>query len=73
MMVIVVYKKTKNSKIHTMEVYPNEQTTDRINNANARKPMIPNKYIIEELGMGGEDMIATYKSKYGIKNHKTIK
>jgi hypothetical protein len=56
-----------------MEVYPNEQTVDRINNANARKPMIPNKYIIEELGIGGEDLITLYKSKYGIKNHKTIK
>jgi hypothetical protein len=72
-MIIVVYKKTKNSKIHTMEVYPNEQSPDRINNANARKPMIPNKYIIEELGIGGEDMIERYKSKYGIKNYKTIK
>jgi hypothetical protein len=72
-MVIVVYRKTKNSKIHTMEVYPNEQTPDRINNANARKPMIPNKYIIEELGIGGDAMIESYKRKYNIKNHKTIK
>jgi glutaredoxin-related protein len=72
-MVIVVYKKTKNSKIHTMEVYPNEQSPDRINNANARKPMIPNNYIIEELGIGGEALIEMYKSKYGINNHKTIK
>jgi hypothetical protein len=56
-----------------MEVYPNEQTPDRINNANARKPMIPNKYIIEELGIGGEAMIESYKRKYNIKNHKTIK
>jgi len=72
-MVIVVYRKTKNSKSHTMEVYPNEQNADRINNANARKPMIPNKYIIEELGIGGEDLIEMYKSKYGINNYKTIK
>ena len=72
-MIIVVYKKTKNSKIHTMEVYPNEQTPDKINNAHARKPLIPNKYIIEELGIGGENMIASYMSKYGIKNYKTIK
>ena len=72
-MVIVVYKKSKNSKIHTMEVYPNEHTVDRINNANARKPMIPNKYIIEELGIGGEGLINLYKKQYKIKNHKTIK
>lgn len=72
MVIIVVYKKSKNSKIYNMEVYPNEKTVDRINNANARKPMIPNKYIIEELGMGGEEMINEYKKKYKIKNHKTI-
>ena len=72
-MVIVVYKKTKNSKIHIMEVYPNEKNADRINNANARKPIIPNKYIIEELGIGGTDMIESYKKKYNIKKHKTIK
>jgi|TARA_B110000908_G_C10150088_1_gene400906 hypothetical protein len=72
MVVIVVYRKSKNSKIHNMEIYPNEQTVDRINNANARKPLIPHKYIIEELGMGGEEMIDSYKKKYNIKNHKTI-
>lgn len=72
-MVIVVYRKSKNSKIHNMEVYPNEKTPDHINNANARKPTISNKYIIEELGIGGEDLIATYKKKYKITNFKTIK
>lgn len=71
-MVVVVYRKTKNSKIHHMEVYPNEQTVDRINNARARKPMIPDKYIIEELGIG-EGLIKLYKDKYKIKYHKTIK
>jgi len=55
-----------------MEVYPNEQTVDRINNANARKPIIPHNYIIEELGMGGDKLIDSYKRKYNIKNHKTI-
>ena len=73
MLVIVVYRKSKNSKKYYMEVYPNEKSTDRINNANARKPIIPNNYIIEELGMGGEDLINTYKKKYKINNHKTIK
>jgi|TARA_B110000908_G_C10255535_1_gene455192 hypothetical protein len=73
MYAIVVYRKSKNSKVHNMEVYINEQTVDRINNANARKPMIPNAYIIEELGIGGEGLIKLYKEKYGIKKHKTIK
>jgi len=73
MVIIAVYRKSKNSDIHHMEVYPNEKSVDRINNANARKPLIPNKYIIEELGMGGEALINTYKKKYKINNYKIIK
>ena len=70
---IVVFRKSKNSKVYYLESYLSELTVDRINNSNARKPIISDKYLIEELGIGGESLIELYKQRYSIKNHKTIK
>ena len=51
-MIVVVYKKSQNAKKKYMSVFKNEQTPDRIINMNARKPLIPNDYVIEDIGMG---------------------
>jgi hypothetical protein len=70
-MVVVVYKKTKASKKHYMTVFTGEKTPDRINNLNARKPLIPHKYKIVEMGMG-KSFIDSWKEKYKIKKHETV-
>jgi len=54
-----------------MTVFENEQNPDRIINGNARKPLIANEYIIEEIGIG-ERFIEDYKKQHKIKNHTTI-
>lgn len=69
-MIVVVYKKSQNAKKKYMTVFENEQTPDRIININARKPLIPNNYIIEDIGMG-ESFIDSYKQKHKIKRHET--
>jgi hypothetical protein len=54
-----------------MTVFLNEQNPDRIINARARKPLINDEYIIEEIGLG-ERFIEDYKKQHKIKNHTTI-
>jgi hypothetical protein len=54
-----------------MTIFINELTPDRIVNSNARKPLIPNKYPIDEIGIG-ESFIKRYKEKFNIKNHETV-
>lgn len=68
-MIVVVYKKSKSAKKMYMTVFVNEQTPDRIINANARKPMIPNDYEIIEIGMG-HSFIEKYKDRHNIKKHE---
>lgn len=68
-MVVVVYRKSRSAKKSYMTVFPNEQTPDRIINTRARKPLIPDEYIIEDIGVG-TNFIETYKTKYKIKNHE---
>lgn len=69
-MIVVAYKKSKLAKRTYLKVFENEKTPDRIINANARKPLIPNEYFIEAIGMG-QSFIELFKSKYGIKKHET--
>lgn len=71
MSVVVIYKKNKNSDKSYMNVYKDEKNADRIINSAARNPMIPNNYIIQEVGIG-ESFIERYKEKYKLKSHKTI-
>ena len=52
-----------------MKVFENEETPDRIINLNARKPLIPNEYIIDEIGIGS-GFIELYKKQHKIKNHE---
>lgn len=69
-MVVVVYKKSATAKKKYMVVFENEQTPDVIINGNARKPLIPNQYTIEDIGIG-ESFIESYKQQHNIKNHET--
>lgn len=68
-MVVVVYRKSKTAKKKYMKVFENEETPDRIINLNARKPLIPNEYIIDEIGIG-PTFIEYYKKQHKIKNHE---
>lgn len=68
-MVVVVYRKSSSSKTKYMIVFENEQNPDKIINLNARKPMIPNNYIIEDIGVGGR-FIEDYKKQHKIKKHE---
>ena len=68
-MVVVVYRKSEKSSKKYIKVFQTEDTPDRIINLNARKPLIPNEYIIDEIGVG-ESFINYYKSKFKIKSHE---
>lgn len=68
-MVVVVYRKSSSSKTKYMIVFENEQNPDKIINLNARKPMIPNNYIIEDIGVG-DSFIENYKKQHKIKKHE---
>lgn len=68
-MVVVVYRKSRTAKKKYMKVFENEETPDRIINLNARKPLIPNEYIIDEIGVGS-GFIELYKKQHKIKNHE---
>lgn len=68
-MVVVVYRKSKSAKKKYMKVFENEDTPDRIINLNARKPLIPNEYIIDEIGVGSS-FIEYYKKQHKIKRHE---
>jgi len=68
-MIVVVYRKSISGKKSYMTVFENEETPDRIINLNAKKPLIPNKYVIDEIGVGSV-FIEMYKTKYKIKNHE---
>jgi hypothetical protein len=68
-MVVVVYRKSESSKKKYMIVFPEEQNPDKLINGRARKPLIPDNYIIDEIGIG-ERFIEDYKKQYKIKTHE---
>lgn len=59
---VAVYRKRTNGK-HYMLV--TEQHVDVVNNANARKPLIPHNYQIVELGVGAS-FIEYWAKRYKI-------
>lgn len=63
-MVIVVFKKRLSSKPE-MAIFENINVDD-ILNGNKRKPLIPYKWHIEEVGVGGEELIASYEKSFKI-------
>ena len=69
MSVVVVYKKNKNSDKSYMNVYKDEKNADRIINSRIRNPLLPDNYIIQDIGIG-ESFIESYKEKYKLKSHK---
>lgn len=68
-MVVVVYRKSQSAKKKYMIVFENEATPDRIINGRARKPLIPDKYVLDEIGVGSS-FIEIYKKQHKIKNHE---
>ena len=70
-MVVVVYRKSERSKTKYMTVFENEQNPDRIINGRARKPLIPDENIIDEIGVG-ERFIEEYKKQHKIKKHESV-
>ena len=68
-MVVVTYRKSKNAKKMFMKVFPNQENPDKINNLRARKPLMSNDFVIEDMGIG-ESFIELWKKKYKIKNHE---
>jgi len=71
-MVVVVYRKSERSKVKYMKVFENEENPDRIINARARKPLIPDICVIDEIGIG-ERFIEIYKKQHKITKHEVIK
>ena len=63
---VVVYQKRKGG-VYYMTV--TEQHVDVVNNAAARKPIIPHSYIIVELGVGSS-FIKAWMKQYKIKKYK---
>jgi len=64
MTVVVVYKKKLNSKPE-MAVFNDGTKVDDIISSTKRKPLIPNNWTIEEIGIG-ESFIDLYSKKFKI-------
>ena len=61
---VVVYRKRKKGKAY-MSVFKDINVDDLLNNRK-HHPLIPDNFIIEEIGLG-ESLIETYKKTYDIK------
>jgi len=67
---VAVYRKNTRSEKYYMLV--TTKHVDVVNNLNARKPVIDNKYEIVELGVGGEKCITQWMKRYGIKKYDFV-
>lgn len=65
---VVVYRKRTNGNYYMIVT---EKDVDTVNNAQARKPLIPHKYQIIELGVG-QSFIEIWMEKYKIKKFEII-
>jgi len=63
-MIVVIFRKRQNSKPE-MAIFDNHVKVDDILSTSKRKPLIPNKWIIDEIGVG-ESFIAYYEKKLKI-------
>jgi len=61
---VAVYRKRTNGNYYMLVT---EKDVDTVNNAHARKPLIPHKYQIVELGVGSS-FIEYWMKKYKIKS-----
>ena len=69
--VIVVYRISERAKTAKMVVFMNHLVDDIIS-TEKRKPLLPYAYVFDEVGIGGETLIAFYKKKYKIKTHEIV-
>jgi hypothetical protein len=69
--VVVVYRVSERAKTHKMVVFKNHLVDDIIT-TDKRKPLLPYEYVFDEVGIGGDNLIALYKKKYKIKNHEVV-
>ncbi len=67
--VVVVYRKREKGKAY-MSVFENINV-DSIINGRKKNSLIPNNYLIEEIGVGS-CFIEDYKTSYGIKKIKEL-
>jgi hypothetical protein len=65
---VAVYRKRTNGNCYMIVT---EKEVDTVNNAQARKPLIPHKYQIIELGVG-QSFIEIWMEKYKIKKFEII-
>jgi hypothetical protein len=63
-MTIVVFRKTKRSQPQMAVFTKSSITVDVVLDSAKRKPPIPHRWIIEDVGVGGEGLIEYYKKKY---------
>lgn len=65
-MTIVVFRKRKSSKPQMAVFTSNKVLPDHIIDSAKRKPLIPHNWYLDELGMGGDGLIESYKKKHKI-------
>ena len=66
---VAVYRKTLSGKKYYMMV--TDKSIDIVNNAAAKKPVIPHNYTIERLGVG-ESFINRWCKQFGIKTFEIV-
>lgn len=64
-MTVVVFKKRKNGKPYLATFTQSKITPDFVIDSAKRKPPIPHKWILEEVG-SGEGLVQLYQKKYKI-------
>ena len=67
--IVVVYRKSTRAKKRYMTVFYDTRVDDII--VEKRKPLIPNEYIIDDIGVGSS-FIQEYKAKYNINKYNTV-
>jgi hypothetical protein len=70
-MVVVIYRKSENCKKKCMVVFKSQPNADRIIDGGPKRQLLPEKYIIDEIGVGSS-FIETYKKLHKIKNYEII-
>lgn len=65
-MTIVVFRKRKSSKPQMAVFTSTRVLPDHIIDSAKRKPLIPHNWYLDELGIGGDGLIESYKKKYKI-------
>lgn len=63
-MTVVVFRKRKTSKPQMVVFTSTRVLPDHIIDSAKRKPLIPHSWHLDEVGMGGERLIESYKKKY---------